>query len=209
MQQLQLSLAQRREVAAHLARRRQEEVMENEKIATFQRGLMQSLLNEEASLSRTVSPEVYRKLLEKHLYQSVGEEGSSLTTTKELAKARAYLKSAGFAPWLAGRWVEASPFTSASYAPPPMDGRALFVQSGGVQQQSVRWQQQTVPVRRRFGDMEVLKGKGVHSSGMPDTGTAQSLHDDHSPGASDKGVQASPKEKRLLPLLGSRGEREE
>lgn len=161
MQQLQLDVAQRREVVSQLARRHQHEVTENETIANFQRGLIESLLAEQASSSSRLTAEVYRKLLEEHIYQSTGEESYSLTTTKELAKAKAYLKSVGLASWLVGNWVEAAPFTSSAYAPPPMDGRALFVQSGGVEQQSVQRQQQALPVRRRIGDMEVLKSKGA------------------------------------------------
>lgn len=165
MQQLQLGVAQRREVVSQLARRHQHEVTENETIANFQRGLIESLLAEQANSSSKLTAEVYRELLEEHVYQSAGEESYSLTTTKELAKAKAYLKSAGLAPWLVGHWVEASPFTSSSYAPPPRDGRALFVQSGDVQHQSVQRQQQALPVRRRIGDMEVFKSKSAHTVG--------------------------------------------
>ena len=136
MQQLQLSAAQRRETVAQLARQHEHEVTENGNIANFQRELVQSLLDGQASSSSTLTSDVYRKLLEEHIYQSVGEEVYSLSTTKELAKAKAYLKSAGFAPWLAGHWVEASPFTS-SYGAPPIEGHAIFSQSGSVQQQSV------------------------------------------------------------------------
>ena len=209
MQQLQLSLSQRREVVAQLARRHQDEALENENIANFQRGLMQSMLDGQASSCSTLTRDVYRELLEEHVYQSIGEEGYSLTTTKELAKAKAYLKSAGFAPWPAGHWAEASPFTSSSCAPPPIHGHALYLQSGGGQQQSVARQQQTFPVRRRLGDMEVVRGKGIHSLGAPKTGNAQPVRDDHLPSASDEVIQASPKKKRLLLMLGNREKGEE
>ena len=208
MQTLQLSLAQRREVVAQLARRHQHEMMEHENIASFQHGLMQSLLNGQASSFSTMNPDVYRKLLEEHIYQSIGGEDYSLTTKKELAAAKAYLKSAGFTPGLVGRWVEPSPFTSTSCAPPPIDGQGLHVQSADAQQQGISWQQQTLPVRRRYGDVYFLIGKGVHSLGAPDVGNPQHSRDDF-PSASDESVQVPPKKKRRLLLSGSGEEGEE
>ncbi|SLM39204.1 hypothetical protein LPUS_09696 [Lasallia pustulata] len=208
MQTLQLSLAQRREVVVQLARRHQHEIMEHENIASFHHGWMQSLLKGQASSSSILIPDVYRKLLEEHIYQSVGGEDYSLTTKKELATAKAYLNSAGFAPGLVGHWVEPSPFTSASGAPPPIDGQGLHVQSADAQQQGVSWQRQTLPVRRRYGDVDVLKGKGFHSLGGLDVGNAQPSRNDL-PSASDESVQASPKKRRRLLLSGSGEEGEE
>lgn len=195
VQRLQLSVAQRREVVSQLARRDQHEVTESETITKFQRGLVESLLAEQASPSSKLTAEVYRELLEEHLYQSAGEETYSLTTTEELGKAKAYLKSAGLAPWLVGHWVEASPFTSSSYAPPSTDGRALFVQNGGVRQHSIQRQQQALPVRRRIGDMEGFNNKGAQTVGATITRNAQPFHGHNLPGASGEQAQASPQKK--------------
>ena len=225
MQRLHLTQPQRRELVTQLAAKHQHEAREAERIAGFQHRLMQSLLDTAISSSSTLTQDVYGKLLEEHLYHSIGEENYSITNTKELVKAKAYMKSVGFAPSLVGHWVELSPFSPPLYVTPPFNSQAPCAQRQSEQQESV--QQQNLPVRRRFGDREVLRGKGVRSlysstyvSVMqedsepsrsleaPSTVSHQFSHDGHGISAPDKLEEPPRRKRRVLLVPGRTGKAE-
>ena len=226
MQRLHLTQPQRRELVTQLAAKHQHEAREAERIASFQHRLMQSLLDTKISSSSTLTRDVYGKLLEEHLYHSIGEENYTITTTRELDKAKAYMKSVGFAPSLVGHWVELSPFSPPLYVTPPFNSQAPCAKSKSEQQESVQ-QQQSLPVRRRFGDREVLRGKGVrslysstyvsvmHEDPEPSrsleassTVSHQISHDGHGISAPDKLEEPPPPKRRVLLVSGSTGKAE-